>query len=228
MSGLSLGPVAVLVPVKSFRRAKLRLAPALDGPERAALARAMAERVLHATGGLPCAVVCDDPEVAAWALAQGAGVVWQPGRGLDRAVQSGVARLGAAGAVQVIVAHADLPLATDVSWTARFAGVTLVPDRHDDGTNVACIPADRGFTFAYGPGSFARHRAEGRVADTRGVGVGKPGHDAVVGADIRRRYVEIGADDVRDGERELARHPLELADRHFVRRAQSGPGQPRA
>src|SRR2546423_6990777 len=72
----SLGPVAVLVPVKSFRKAKLRLAPALDGPERAALARAMAERVLHATGGLPCAVVCDDPEGAARALAQRAG----PGR----------------------------------------------------------------------------------------------------------------------------------------------------
>ncbi|TML38415.1 MAG: 2-phospho-L-lactate guanylyltransferase [Actinobacteria bacterium] len=156
----SLGPVAVLVPVKSFRRAKLRLAPALDGPERAALARAMAERVLHATGGLPCAVVCDDPEVAAWALAQGAGVVWQPGRGLDRAVQSGVARLGAAGAVQVIVAHADLPLATDVSFTARFAGVTLVPDRREDGTNVACVPVAAGFRFAYGPGSFARHQAE--------------------------------------------------------------------
>ena len=152
----------MLVPVKSFRTAKLRLAPALPAPERAALARAMAERVLHATGGLPCAVVCDDAEVAAWALAQGAGVVWQPGRGLNGAVQSGVTRLAGAGALQVIVAHADLPLATDVSWTAQFPGVTLVPDRREDGTNVACVPATAGFRFAYGPGSFARHQAEAR------------------------------------------------------------------
>jgi len=150
----------VLVPVKSFVKAKLRLAPALPAAERAALARSMAEGVLRATGGLPCAVVCDDAEVAAWALAQGAGVLWQPGRGLNGAVQSGVARLADAGVLQVIVAHADLPMATDVSWTASFPGVTLVPDRREDGTNVACVPARTGFRFAYGPGSFARHQAE--------------------------------------------------------------------
>jgi 2-phospho-L-lactate guanylyltransferase len=65
----------------------------------------------------------------------------------------------------VIVAHADLPFATDLTWVAHFAGVTLVPDRHDDGTNVACLPAEAaaaGFTFAYGPGSFRRHSGETR------------------------------------------------------------------
>ena len=36
----------------------------------------------------------------------------------------------------------------------------LVPDRHEDGTNVVSIPAGCGFTFAYGPGSFTRHCAE--------------------------------------------------------------------
>ena len=40
--------------------------------------------------------------------------------------------------------------------------MTLVPDRHDDGTNVACVPSGAGFRFHYGPGSFARHRAEAR------------------------------------------------------------------
>ena len=43
---------------------------------------------------------------------------------------------------------------------ADFDGVTLVPDRHDDGTNVASVPTGTGFRFAYGPGSFARHQAE--------------------------------------------------------------------
>jgi 2-phospho-L-lactate guanylyltransferase len=39
-------------------------------------------------------------------------------------------------------------------------GIVLVPDRHEDGTNVVSIPAACGFEFAYGPGSFDRHRAE--------------------------------------------------------------------
>jgi 2-phospho-L-lactate/phosphoenolpyruvate guanylyltransferase len=151
---------ALLVPVKAFARAKVRLAPALDPVARAELARKMAGVVLDAAGGLPAAVVCDDADVRAWAEARGTRVVWTPGLGLDGAVQAGVARLASEGVRQVIVAHADLPLATDLAWIADFAGVTLVPDRHLDGTNVACIPASAGFVFSYGPGSFGRHRAE--------------------------------------------------------------------
>ena len=170
------------MPVKSFSRAKLRLAPALPAAERAALARSMAERVV------PCAVVCDDPDVADWALAQGAGVVWQPGRGLNGAVQSGMERLAGAGVAQVVVAHADLPLATDVSWTARFPGVTLVPDRRGDGTNVACLSTSAGFRFAYGPGSFARHQAEARRLglDLRVVREPRLAWDVDVPADLTR------------------------------------------
>ena len=58
------------------------------------------------------------------------------------------------------MAHADLPHARDLTVVRGFAGITLVPDRHRDGTNVMCIPADCGFRFAYGPGSFARHKDE--------------------------------------------------------------------
>ena len=64
-------PVAVLVPVKAFAQAKIRLAPALDAAQRSQLARAMAERVLAAAHPLPVAVVCDDVEVARWAARQG-------------------------------------------------------------------------------------------------------------------------------------------------------------
>lgn len=154
--------VAVLVPVKAFAAAKVRLRPALTDPERAELARSMAEGVLRAANGLPTAVVCDDPDVAAWAEGQGASVVWTPARGLNLAVQEGVDHLAARGVSRVVVAHADLPLAVDVEPVLRFPGVTLVPDRRDDGTNVVCIPAGAGFTFSYGPGSFRRHLAEAR------------------------------------------------------------------
>jgi 2-phospho-L-lactate guanylyltransferase len=156
------GPVAVLLPVKSFGEAKLRLAPALDPAHRAALARAMATHVVRSAAPLPTAVVCDDAEVAAWARELGALVVWEPERGLNRAVEAGVARLAAGGASRVVVAHADLPQAEAgrLEWVARFAGVTLVPDHRDNGTNVICVPGHAGFTFSYGPGSFSRHGAE--------------------------------------------------------------------
>src|SRR5437868_15349223 len=135
-----LGPVAVLVPVKAFADAKLRLAPALPAAERSRLAQTMATHVLEVARPLPVAVVCDDPAVADWARGEGALVVWEPGRGLNGAVQAGVERLAVAGVRQVVVAHADLPLAGPLAWAARFPGVTLVPDRRDDGTNVVSVP----------------------------------------------------------------------------------------
>jgi 2-phospho-L-lactate guanylyltransferase len=119
--------------------------------------------VLRAAGALPVAVVCDDGAVAAWASGHGARVIWRPGRGLNGAVTDGVAALAAAGVAVAVVAHADLPHARDLTWLAApgAAGrVTLVPDRRDDGTNVIVVPTGAGFTFAYGPGSLARHRAE--------------------------------------------------------------------
>jgi 2-phospho-L-lactate/phosphoenolpyruvate guanylyltransferase len=161
-SPLQLGPYAVLVPVKAFAAAKIRLAPALAPAERMALVRAMAERVIGAAGAVPVAVVCDDRDVAGWARELGALVIWEPGQGLNGAVEDGVRHLASLGVRHVTVAHADLPLATDLTWVGRFAGVTLVPDRRDDGTNVIGVPTDSGFVFSYGPGSFARHDAEAR------------------------------------------------------------------
>jgi 2-phospho-L-lactate/phosphoenolpyruvate guanylyltransferase len=151
---------AVLVPVKAFAAAKQRLAGRLDVAGRRALAQAMAMTVLRAAAPLPTAVVCDDEDVRAWATDAGAEAVWTPGLGLNGAVEAGVAHLARRGVARVIVAHADLPLAQELAWLAHGAGVTLVPDRHGDGTTVACVPGDVGFRFAYGPGSFAAHRAE--------------------------------------------------------------------
>lgn len=171
---------AVLLPVKAFGLAKRRLAPVLAPEARASLARAMATVVLQAAGSLPVAVVCDDAEVASWAEEQGADVVWAPGRGLDGAVSYGVSELATKGAAQIIVAHADLPLATDLTWVADFDGVTLVPDLRDDGTNVVCVPANVEFPFSYGPGSFARH-----VAATRHLGLAlRVEREPLLGCDV--------------------------------------------
>jgi 2-phospho-L-lactate guanylyltransferase len=164
---LGIGPRAVLVPIKAFGEAKRRLDRALSGPERADLARAMADRVIAVARPLPVAVVCDDIEVADWARARGALVVWEPGRGLNGAVQAGVEYLRCGGVTQVTVAHGDLPHALDLADVGEAVGITLVPDRYGNGTNVIVVPADAGFQFSYGPGSFARHQAEaGRLGLT--------------------------------------------------------------
>lgn len=155
-----IGSEVVLIPVKAFHQAKRRLNPVLSEPERAHLVRAMASHVVAACVPLPVAVVCDDDAVANWAADQGASVLWEPGQGLNGAVRAGVARLAAAGARWVTIAHGDLPRAHGLGTLPPFDGVTLVPDRRDDGTNVLRLPARRDFRFAYGPGSFRAHRAE--------------------------------------------------------------------
>ena len=151
-----------MVPVKAFAAAKVRLAPVLDPAARAALSREMADLVVTAAAPLPVTVVCDDPEVADWATSRGVTVEWTPGLGLDGAVEAGVRAVGAAGAATAVVAHADLPLARGLGdlVDAAHPGVTLVPDRRSDGTNVIVVPTAGGFRFGYGPGSFARHLRE--------------------------------------------------------------------
>ncbi|HUS60809.1 MAG TPA: 2-phospho-L-lactate guanylyltransferase [Acidimicrobiales bacterium] len=153
---------AVLMPVKAFAESKARLAPALDPLRRARLARWMAARVMEAAAPLPVFVVCDDQSVAQWAEEAGAGVVWEPGRGLNAAVSEGVRHLERSGFTRAIVAHADLPWAAHLHELDRFPGLTIAPDQRDDGSNVICIPTESRFVFAYGPGSFSRHITEAR------------------------------------------------------------------
>ena len=150
----------VLIPVKAFDQAKRRLGSALSDHDRIELVRAMAAHVVAACAPLPVAVVCDDEGVAQWASEVGATVMWEPGQGLNGAVRAGVDRLARAGARWVTVAHGDLPRAHGLGMLAPFDGVTLVPDRRDDGTNVLRLPPGSDFRFAYGPGSFRAHRAE--------------------------------------------------------------------
>jgi len=181
----------VLIPVKAFAAGKARLAPTLDRQGRAELSRTMATRVLEAASPLPVAVVCDDAEVAAWAMENGAMALPEPGRGLNGAVEAGVARLAGLGASEVLVAHADLPRAQGLARLAGFDGVTLVPDRRDDGTNVVCVPAGALFRFAYGPGSFDRHQAEAARLGLRHRVVREPdlAWDVDVPADIPAEFV---------------------------------------
>jgi 2-phospho-L-lactate guanylyltransferase len=158
---------AAVVPIRSLAGGKQRLAGRLDPDERHQLARALATGVLDALvragEATALVVVTSDPEVTDLATGRGATVLPDPGGGLDAAVVTGVAHARDRAALRVVVAHADLPFPAELTEVADAGppdGVVLVPDRRGDGTNVVVVPADAGFRFAYGPGSFERHRAE--------------------------------------------------------------------
>ena len=177
----------MVIPVKAFSRAKARLAEVLSPQERADLSRSMATTVVRAAGTLPVVVVCDDGEVRTWAeglRAEGLDVevLWTPGLGLNGAVAAGVELLASRGVPTAVVAHADLPRATDLSIVLDGPAVTVVPDRHGDGTNVIAVPTASGFAFAYGAGSCARHVAE---AERLGLGL-RVLEDAALGWDVDR------------------------------------------
>ena len=121
--------VAVLIPVKRFSAAKGRLGGLLGAAERAELARWLADRVVLAARPLPTFVACDDEDVASWADAAGAGVLWSPGLGLNGAVDAGRATIAGKGFDHIVIAHSDLPLAHALGAVAVEATVTLVPDR---------------------------------------------------------------------------------------------------
>ena len=156
----------MLIPLRSLRDGKRRLESQLSGDERAQLIERMAERVLHAAHDLDVLVVHDDPAVAAWAIERGADEVRPPMPGLNRAVAFGCDVLRERDYERVIIAHADLPLAEDLRVVLVDSPISIVTDRHREGTNVLCLDLELDFTFAYGPQSFDNHM---RFAEALGV-----------------------------------------------------------
>lgn len=153
------GATGIVIPLRSFRDAMRRLAPALDPVAREALSRDLAARVRAAAGDLPVVVVSDDADVTAWAEACGCEIRPDPGT-LDGAAICGQEWARAAGLDRFVVAHADLPRASTfaaVLGDGAAPVAVVVPDHRDDGTPVLSLPTAAPFEFAYGPGSAARH-----------------------------------------------------------------------
>jgi 2-phospho-L-lactate guanylyltransferase len=173
-----------IIPVKASPDSKSRLAGVLDAGARAALVDAMLERVVEAaTGAKNISQVCllGTPGKAAFG---GVTLLSDPGGGLNAAVQSALADVVSREARRVIFIHADLPLvaAQDLELLAAAPDgeIAIAPDRHGTGTNAISLPLPeaRGFSFAFGPDSFARHRAEAerlglRVEEIRSQGLAR-------------------------------------------------------
>ena len=162
--------VAVL-PIKTFARAKHRLAEAVGAPDRQELAEAMATDVLEALAAVPeldaVVAVTAEPRAAAAAREAGAEVVHDP----REAGQSAAATLGIEvalqrGATRALLVPGDCPalIPQEVSaLLASRAAVVIVPDRHGAGTNALLLSPPDAIAPSFGPGSFARHAARGRA-----------------------------------------------------------------
>src|SRR4051794_6293688 len=159
--------VAIL-PVKSFGRAKSRLAGAFA--DRPALAAAMVADVLDALAGVRALdaviVVTAEQSAADAARAAGATVVHDPAEaGQSAAASRGIAAAGDAD--RVLLVPGDCPALDRGELTALLAHtepVVIVPDRHGTGTNALLLTPPDVMAPAFGEGSFARHAALARAA----------------------------------------------------------------
>ena len=158
--------LAIVVPLKGFAAAKDRLSGSLTDAEREQLARRLATEVLTVARSIEAAgvlVVSDDEDVLAWSNALGVIALRQSRPGLNGAVSDARDEARKRGFDHVLVTHGDLvdpsPLVSLCADLDRRV-VTLVADRHGDGTNVLALPVDASFDTHYGPGSFPAHLDE--------------------------------------------------------------------
>ncbi|MEO5587886.1 MAG: 2-phospho-L-lactate guanylyltransferase [Novosphingobium sp.] len=156
----------VVIPVKAPDKGKQRLAGVLGETARRQLVRAMLGNVAAAAQ----AAVTTERALILGPSAHGFDLplLGDPGGGLDAALASALAEAERGGATRVVFLAGDLPQVTARDVELLSLGpdrsVAVAPDRHGTGTNAISLPlpAARGFTFSFGPDSFALHSEEAR------------------------------------------------------------------
>lgn len=167
-----------ILPIKSFGAAKQRLAAALGGGSRRALAQAMFSDVLSSLRRVPSldsiAVVTADVEAKSAAWDSRILVLDDDARdGQSAATLTGIRYAIAARFDRVLLVPGDTPLVDpgEVESLLRLGAaagidVTIVPDRHGEGTNALLLSPPDAIDPSFGPGSLERHveaaRAGGR------------------------------------------------------------------
>lgn len=166
-----------LVPARSFRTAKSRLAADLCVEDRGRIARTMFDRVASVLSGsrsiAGILVATDGADVAAAAAQHGADVLFdaptdcaagaRASSGLAEIIDRGLAQLAARGARAAIVVMADLPMfvPSDVEQLCRAlvsADLVLAPDRELLGTNALGVRLPSPIATRFGNrDSFPRH-----------------------------------------------------------------------
>ena len=155
-----------IIPTKTPGDGKNRLSPVLDEMARSNLVRTMLAHVVSAVEAARNVDRLCLVGASRHGLPETLPLLNDPGQGLNAAVASALEAAAAGGATRVLFIHGDLPRITsqDVELLAAAApgSVAIAPDRHGIGTNALSLPLPeaKGFTFAFGTDSFARHRME--------------------------------------------------------------------
>jgi 2-phospho-L-lactate guanylyltransferase len=159
--------VCLVLPLKSLREGKTRLAVALTNSERAALIEQLLAHTVEQAAQFPglgrTLLVSACEEARARAQQYGIQVLDEPVPGLNHALQHARTTLYANGVGKMLIVPCDLPLlsAEDLRCLADAStlhSVAISPDRARLGTNGLCLPASAPFQFAFGPQSFELHR----------------------------------------------------------------------
>ncbi|MEX2479633.1 MAG: 2-phospho-L-lactate guanylyltransferase [Gammaproteobacteria bacterium] len=174
-----------IVPVKRFSNAKTRLASVLTEAERESLAIAMLNDVLRAVreAHLVAGVVVVSHEVRArYAVERIGGLfVEESGSGLSAAIRQGAQWLATHGQRGMLMVPGDVPLVSSaevdriIEQHRGMPAVTLVPDREHDGTNALAATPPEAIPFAFGRGSFNRHREAATAAGIESTVLHLPG-----------------------------------------------------
>jgi 2-phospho-L-lactate guanylyltransferase len=166
--------LAIVVPVKSPRRAKHRLEAVLNEAERERLALVMAREVFAAVAPLTSYgrfVVSDDPEILE--EARRFGLEPQTDRvaqGQSAAVRQGFAAAWERGYTAALTIPGDVPAVTsdELTGMAEYRPeieVLLAPDRERLGTNGLRLVPPHAITLRFGEDSFSLHHDEARRAN---------------------------------------------------------------
>jgi 2-phospho-L-lactate guanylyltransferase len=155
-----------VVPVKGLGEAKSRLAGVLSPGERAKLTLEMLAHVLETVGrsGVIDKIGVISPEVEQLSLPDGVARIKQIEPGLNNLLEQGREWALSEGADRLMVIFADLPLLSEsdlveISELGREGGtLVLAPDRHGHGTNVMLSHPVTLARFAFGTGSYHKHR----------------------------------------------------------------------
>lgn len=154
---------ALVIPVKSFSRSKMRLT-GLHRSQRRELAMAMLEDILQATSGMPTFIVTNDPD--ARSIARRCRAVDDPRLGLNAAISAATSVAIDAGATTSLVLPCDVPLVrmSDIELLLDQADPVAIVASSDGGTNALvrrpakCIPPLFGSNSADAHRQAARHR----------------------------------------------------------------------
>jgi len=167
----------LVVPIRSLRDGKSRLAPALDDQQRRELVERLLVRTLERAAQFPglkrTLVVSACNEARSQASACGAMVIEEHApAGLNNALRQAQLALRDAGVGRMLMVSSDLPLLQpeDLECLATASSadaIAIAPDRNRQGTNGIGLHAAMDFDFSFGPNSFQRHLERLRQLDFR-------------------------------------------------------------